>query len=305
MLVFVQAAEARSFAKAAKALGLTASGVGKSIARLEAELGARLLSRTTRRVSLTDDGRVFLDHCRRILDEIEVARSSISNRKGVVRGRLRVSLPSTLGKRFVVPRLPELLRRHPELGLEIQLSDRWVNLVEDAVDVALRIGVLSDSSLVARAIGKQQIISLASPGYLRGKPLATHADLAWHACLAFRLPTNGRQRPWHFQHAGQAVVFSPRVRLTLDDGEALVEAARAGLGVIQVPSYMATEAIASGALVEVLRAERPHPDPLHAVFAGPRASRPGVRAFIDFLSTIPELRGPDASDVDPDAGALS
>ena len=172
------------------------------------------------------------------------------------------------------------------------------------MDVALRIGALSDSSLVARPIGKQQIISLASPGYLRGKSLATHADLAWHACLTFRLPTNGRQRPWQFQHAGQTVAFTPRVRLTLDDGEALVEAARAGLGVIQVPSYMAMEAIADGSLLEVLQAERPRPDPVHAVFAGPRNARPGVRAFIDFLATIAELRGPDASGVDPAAMTL-
>ena len=291
---FVHAAEARSFARAARALGLTASGVGKSIARLEAELGVQLLSRTTRRVSLTDDGVVFLEHCRRILDELELARSSVSNRRGAVRGRLRVSLPSTLGKNVIVPRLPELLRRHPELTLDMQLSDRWVNLVEDAVDVALRIGVLNDSSLVARTIGKQQVISVAAPGYLRGKTLATHADLAWHACLTFRLPTSGRERPWRFQDEAEAVELRPRARLILDDGEALVEAARAGLGVTQVPSYMAAAAIADGSLLEVLADQRPPPDPLHAVHAGRRNSRPAVRAFIDFIAAIPELRGPGA-----------
>lgn len=292
MLAFVHAAEARSFAKAAQALGLTASGIGKSIARLELELGAQLLRRTTRSVNLTEDGAVFLEHCRKILDELELARSSITNRKGIVRGRLRVSLPSTLGRRFIVPRLPELLRRHPELTLEIKLNDRWANLVEDAIDVALRIGALGDSSLVARAVGKHQVISVAAPTYLRGKPLTSHLDLVRHACITFRLPTSGRERPWCFRQAGEPLELRPRARLTLDDGEALVEAACAALGVAQVPSYMAAPAIAAGRLVEVLSAQRPAPDPLHAVHAGPRQARPAVRAFIDFLSGIPELRGP-------------
>jgi DNA-binding transcriptional LysR family regulator len=238
---------------------------------------------------------VFFEHCRKILSEIELAQSSMSNRKGTPRGRLRVSLPSTLGKRFVVPRLPELLKRHPELTLDLQFNDRWVNLVEDAIDVALRVGALNDSSLVARRIGQHQIISIASPSYVRGKALATLADLSLHACLTFRLPTSGRERAWHFLQAGEPVALRPRARLTLDDGEGLVEAVRAGLGVAQVPSYMAAPGIADGSLVEVLVAQRPRPDPLHAVHPGPRNAPPAVRAFVEFLARIPELEGRPAA----------
>jgi len=290
IVVFVRAAEALSFARAAKALGMTASGVGKSIARLEAELGVRLLARSTRRVSLTDDGAVFFEHCRRIIDDLELAHGQMSNRRGTVAGRLRASLPTTLGKLFVVPRLPQLFKRHPQLLLELSLNDRWVNLVEDAVDVALRIGALSDSSLVARRVGHQQILTIASPAYLARRVVRDIGELSQHACVLFRLPTSGRERPWRFLRDGERVELRPRPRLLLDEGEAIVEAVRAGLGVSQVPSYMAAQALAAGDVVEILPELRPPPDPIHAVYAERRSVRPGVRAFIDFLGALPELQ---------------
>ena len=290
LLVFVRVVEARSFAQAAKIIGVTASGVGKSISRLEADLGVRLLSRTTRRLSLTDEGALFFDHCRRVLDELDQAQSVLSKRQASPRGRLRVSLPTTVGKRFICPRLPEFMERCPDVILELNMSDRWVNLVEDAVDVAVRIGTLHDSSLIARQLGRQQVITIASPAYLKERPLQGLDDLARHSCICFRLPSSGRERPWGFQQGGRDVELHPRSRLTIDDAEGLVVAVCAGIGVTQIPSYVATRALAEGAAVEVLSGLRPRPTPIHAVHASQKNVRPSVRAFIDFLTRIPELR---------------
>jgi LysR family transcriptional regulator, regulator for bpeEF and oprC len=246
-------AELRSFTDASRALGITPSGVGKSIARLETSLGARLLHRTTRRIGLTDDGAVFFEQCRRILDELESARGLMSNRGAAPRGRLRVSVPITIGKRIIVPELTRFLAEHPDVELDVSLSDRHVNLVEDGIDVAVRIGSLADSSLVARPIGRQQVVTIASAAYLAANGVASLGDLALRRCISFRLPSTGRERAWTFRLEGRPVEWRPRSFLTLDDGEALVAAARAGLGVTQVPSYMADDALASGELVEFSR----------------------------------------------------
>lgn len=286
---FVRAAETESFAQAARSLGITASGVGKSVARLEAELGVRLMNRTTRRITLTDDGAVFFERCKKILDELADAQSLMSNRRTEPRGRLRVSAPLVIGRRFLVPRLPSFLQRHPELQLEISLNDRRVNLVEESIDVAVRIGPLADSSLMARALGKHQVVTIASPRYLAGANIHSLGQLAQHRCLVFRTPTTGRERPWQFHTAAGAQEFRPRAALTLDCGEALVEAARAGLGVTQIPSLMAEPALDSGDVVEVLREQRARPDPIHAVYTRARSTPLRVKAFLEFLTTVPEL----------------
>jgi len=303
ILAVVRAVEARSFARAAKSIGVTASGVGKSISRLETELGVRLLSRTTRRLSLTDDGAVFFEHCRKVLDELELARGLMSHRQTSPRGRLRVSMPITLGKRFVCPKLPEFLARCPDLSLELNLTDRWINLVEDAVDVALRIGNLHDSSLVARQLGQQQVITVCSPAYLKARPLHSLDDLALHSCISSRLSSSGRDRPWGFQQNGRDIELRPRTRLAVDDAEGLLEAVCAGLGVTQVPSYVAAPALRDGSAVEVLAALRPRPMPIHAVYASGKNVRPGVRAFIDFLAQIPGLRHTESPAREAPSGA--
>lgn len=288
VLAFVRAAESRSFAQAARVLDVTPSGVSKSIARLEAELGLRLLHRTTRQVSLTDDGAVFFEHCRRLLDDFDAARSLMSGRGAAPRGRLRASVPATLGKLFVVPRLQQFLDAHPDVTLELDLSDRQVALVDERVDVAVRIGTLADSSLVARPLWQQQVVTIAAPDLLAGAaPLATLGDLAHHRCLSFRWPTTGRERPWMFRSEGRDVQLRPRVHLTLDEGEALVVAVRGGLGVAQVPHYMAAEALGRGEVVEVLAGLRPQPTPISAVYASQRNLPARTRAFVDWLATLP------------------
>lgn len=287
ILAFVRTAESRSFVLAARVLGVTPSGIGKRISRLESDLGVRLLNRTTRRVNLTDEGAVFFEHCRRILDDLEQAHSLISNRTTEPRGRLRLSLPSVLGRQFVVPHLKCFLDQYEKLTLEVSLSDRWVNLVEEEVDIALRIGVLNDSSLVARPLWQQQVITVAGPAYLQGRKVATVAELVSHRCLMFRWPKTGCERPWLFYMDGSTVEWRPRGFMTLDEGQALVDAARANIGIAQVPSYMAEEAIKRKELVELFQDIRPRPVPISAIYASQHNVPMRIRVLIDFLTTLP------------------
>ncbi len=284
MLAFVRAAETRSFTRAAQSLGVTSSGVGKAVSRLEAELGVRLLERTTRRVALTDEGAVFIAHCRRVLEEIDAARSSLAERSAAPRGRLRVSLPSFLGP-LLIPELARFNEANPEVLLDVGLTDRRVNLVDDGVDVAVRVGELQDSSLVARRLGEAQLVTVASPALALRVPLGTLGDLAVAPAVTFRQPTTGRERPWSFTVEGRALDWLPRARVVIDDGTALVSAAVAGLGVTQVLDRMAAGALASGALVEVLSSLRARPLPIHALHVAGRPP-PRTRAFLDFLARI-------------------
>lgn len=286
---FVRAAELGSFTRAARVLGVTPSGIGKSIARLESELGVRLLQRTTRRISLTDDGALFFEHGRRILEELETARNLMSNRRDVPLGRLRVSLPTTLAKRVVVPALGQFLARYPELRTELFLSDRRVNLVEDAFDVALRVGALRDSSLVARRIGAQQLVTIGAPAYLGERRVETIGDLSPLRAIVFRLPSTSTFKPWAFRSEGRLLEIHPAPYVALDDGEAIVGAVSAGLGVAQVPTYMAIDELARGAVVELLPAQRPPADPLSAVYPSQRNVPARTRAFIEFLAGLPWL----------------
>jgi len=287
ILAFVRAAEARSFAQAARVLDMTASGVGKSIARLEAELGVRLLSRTTRSVTLTDDGAVFFEHCRRLLDDLDAAHNLVSSRGIEAQGRLKISVPMTLGKLYIVPRLPSFIARHPQITLELSLSDRRVSLVDEGIDVAVRIGTLADSGLVARSLWHQQVITIAPPAFVAERPITTIADLSAHRCLQFRMPTTGRERPWLFKVGGAPFEWRPRVSVTFDEGEALVEAVRAGLGVTQAPGYMAQSALERGEVIEVLADHRPDPSPIAALFSSQRNLPARTRAFVDWLCGLP------------------
>lgn len=289
IVAFVKAAEQRSFTGAARLLGVTASGVGKTIGRLEEELGVRLLHRTTRRVQLTDEGAIFFERCRRVVEELEAARASISHRDVVARGKLRVSMPSTIGKRFVVPMLPRFVEKHPELELDVDLNDRRVNLVEEGYDVALRIGVLHDASLVARVIGQQQILTIASPSYPNVESLTSLGELSHQRCIVFRMPSTGRERPWGFRIDGRAIEWRPKPAMTLSDGEAIVAAVEAGLGIAQVPSLMAHDALSAGRLVELMHGHRPAPDPISAVFPSGKNLPARTRAFVEFLAGIPGL----------------
>ncbi len=292
ILAFVRAAELGGFTRAAHVLGITPSGVGKSIARLEADLGVRLLHRTTRRISLTDEGALFFGQCRQLIEDLESARNQLSHRSIAPRGRLRVNMPMTIGKRLIVPHLGEFLERYPEVRLELSFSDRFINLVEDNVDIAIRIGTLNDSTLVARPIGVQGIVTIASPKLARITEVRTVEDIDRYPALVFRGLASRRERPWRFLVEGKTVEHHPRASMLIDDGEALVAAAQAGLGIAQVPDNMVVDAIANGELIELLPALRTRPEPINAIYLSQRNLPARVRAFVDFMGTIARLRKP-------------
>lgn len=285
VLAFATAARNSSFAKAGRELAQTPSTIAKSINRLEAQLGVKLFHRTTRQVSLTPDGQRLFEQCQRILDEVEVLRSFAAGARGEPTGTLRIDTPLTYGKRVIVPVIAKLLERHPQLKIDARMSDRFADLIREGLDAVVRIGPLSDSGLVARTVGQQHLVVVGSPAYLdkHGRPGSPY-ELEAHACVVFRQPTSGRDRPWQFSVDGVSAELQPPSRLRLGDGEALVEAAISGMGLVQVPDYMAADAINAGRVVEVLREFRAPPLPINVVYPGTRLVPPRVRAFIEALS---------------------
>jgi LysR family transcriptional regulator, regulator for bpeEF and oprC len=284
-LAFASAARHLSFAKAARELGQSPSTVAKSITRLESQLGVKLFHRTTRHVSLTPDGQGLYAQCERIIEEIETLKSLAAGVSGAPSGILRIDMPVTYGKRVVLPILTKLLSRYPQLTIDARLSDQHSDIIREGLDAVVRIGPLADSRLVAKTFGAQHLVVCGSPEYLsrRGVPQTPYA-LEDQDCVMFRVPTSGRDRPWQFRVDGVNAEMHPRSRLRLGDGEALVEAARAGLGLVQVPDYMAIDAIHAGHLVEVLERYRPTPLPITIVYPASRMLPPRVRVLIDALS---------------------
>ena len=292
LFAFAEAARHASFAAAARELGLTSSAVAKSVARLEADLGLRLFHRTTRKVSLTSDGRALFSRCERIVDEMQALRDEAAGTRAEPSGRLRLNVPITFGKRLIVPALAELLRTHPRIQLEVAFTDRYADLVGEGLDAVVRVGTLKDSSLVSLRIGEQQLVTIAAPRYLaeRGTP-SRPAELSEHVCMAFRVPTSGRIFPWQFREGLRSLQWTPDAPIVMDDGEALVAAAVAGMGLAQVPDNMAADALERAQLVEVLKAQRPPPMPVSVVYSSSRGVTPRLRAFIDVLSARSALRG--------------
>lgn len=287
-LAFAGTARTGSFAGAARDLGLSPSAVAKAVARLEDDLGVRLFHRTTRQVSLTSEGHELHVRCRRIVEEIDALRATAEGVRGAPSGTLRLSVPITLGKRVVVPLLARLALAHPALRLDVDLTDRFVDVIRESFDAVIRVGPLADSSLVARRLGAQQMITLASPAYLarRAAPRVPE-DVAAHACVVFRMPTSGRTMTWSFRVAGRAVRIAPEGVASFDDGEAMVTAAAAGLGIVHVPDYMAADALADGTLVEVLGAFRPPPIPISLVYPATPRLPPRMRVLVEALVAAP------------------
>jgi LysR family transcriptional regulator, regulator for bpeEF and oprC len=284
LLAFSETAKRGSFTAAARELGTSPSTLAKSVARLEGSLGLRLFHRTTRHVSLTPDGERLFLRCQRVLAELEELQSDASGMRAAPSGTLRIDLPIYFGRRLVLPLLAQLVLEHPRLALDVRLSDAYVDLIRDGVDVAVRIGELADSTLVAKQFASQDMLLCAAPSYLArtGTPHQVE-DLLTHTPIIFRMPTSGRNRPWQFTVQGKAVSLEPPARLLFTDGEAMVDAARLGLGITQVPDYMVAEEIEGGSLVEVLAVHRPRTLPIHAVIPANRMIPARVRAFLDIL----------------------
>jgi LysR family transcriptional regulator, regulator for bpeEF and oprC len=287
LLAFSETAKRGGFAAAARELGSSPSTLAKAVARLEASLGLRLFHRTTRQVSLTVDGERLFQRCQRVLVELEELQSEAAGARAAPSGTLRIDMPIVFGRRVMLPLLARLLQQHPGLQLDVRLSDAYVDLVKDSIDVAIRVGELHDSTLVARRFASQQLLLVASPSYLRhhGTPRTLEA-LAAHRHILFRMPGSGRDRPQQFSANGRAVALQPEQGVRFNDGEAMVQAATLGLGLAQVPDNMCADELAAGRLVELLAAHRPPAMPIHAVMPGKRMVPARVRALLDALEAI-------------------
>jgi LysR family transcriptional regulator for bpeEF and oprC len=258
------------------------------VAALETRLGVKLLNRTTRRLSLTDDGSAYLEHVRRVLADVQETEAMLAAGRSVPRGVLRVDMPVTLGRQYIVPALPRFAAQYPELQVIALLEDRRTNLVEEGVDAAVRNGPLSDSSLVARRVYEARFATYASPDYLvlHGEPKAP-AELDSHSCLGLFAVARGEIFDWAFEKDGERVVYRPGGRLTISNGEAMLDAAVNGAGIVQTLDMFASRWVASGALRPILVDwQRTDPYPISVVYPQSRHLSAKVRAFVDFVAGL-------------------
>lgn len=281
--VFVAAARAGTFTDAADRLGLTKSAVGKTIARLEERLGFKLFHRTTRLTKLTSDGEAYFTACTAAMEEVTAAQVALSSSTRILSGRLHIDMPVAFGRRVLLPVLIEIARPHPDLGLTLTFTDATSDLLQDDVDLAIRFGALADSSeLVARRLVTQDRVICASPAYLRahGEPQAL-AEVHAHRCIVGSL--KGPPLVWFVRDGGTEKRFTPPATHRLSDGEAMVDAAIAGLGLAQLPVSLVREPIANGSLTPVLRAHSAAGVEVHAVWPRQRHLNPRVRYVVDQL----------------------
>lgn len=286
MRVFVRVVEHGSFARAADDLALSRARVTTAIGQLERHLGIRLLHRTTRRLSLTDEGRAYYERCVRILEDITEAEEAICGSRAAPKGRLKVSVPQSFAHLWFFDELPGFLARYPDLSIDIVFTDRAVNLVEEGIDCAVRaVEIPGDSTLVARHISSIKRVTCAAPAYLakRGTP-ETIDELAGHECINFISPSTGRVQEWMFEEAGRPRAFTPRGRVAVTSLEAAVSAAAAGLGVAQVPNTLALRALREGRLHPLLFDVVASAPPLRIVYPSNRYLSAKVRAFADFVA---------------------
>ena len=286
--IFATVAELASFSRAADQLGLAKGRVSTAVQQLEAQLGTRLLQRTTRSVRLTPDGERFLDRCKELLTEAEQMQAMFQPASSGLTGRLRIDLPNTLAHDHVLPRLPEFLAAHPRLEVGVSTTDRRVDLVHEGFDCVLRVGTLSDSDLVARPLGFLHMRNVASPAYLRthGTP-RTLADLANHRVVHYTPSLNAQGACWDYlDREGQRRSVPVLAQVTVNGTEAYTAAALAGLGLIQAP-VLGTEAlIAAGRLVDVLPAFRAPAMPVSLMLPHRRQLAPRVQAVMAWLTQV-------------------
>ena len=284
MSVFVRAVENGGFSAAARSLGMTPSAVSKLVGRLENRLGARLIHRTTRAFSLTHEGVAFYQRSLHILREIDEAEEAIGRATTVPRGTLRVNAAVAFATYQVVPLLPEFFERYPDVHLELTVSDRVIDLVEEAVDVAIRIGVRTDSSLISRQLVEDRRVVCASPAYLQryGTPRVPE-DLLRHSCLCW-IGNQGGLNEWPFAGPEGSYTLSVSGHVEVNSGEVLYEMALAGLGIARVAEFRVGADIKAGRLAPLLVEHQPPEHlPIHAVYPHRRHLLPKVRAFVDFL----------------------
>ncbi len=276
---FVAVAEAGSFTAAAHQLGISTAQVSRQISTLENRLATKLLYRTTRRVSLTEAGQIYYQHCRLALDGLEEAERAMTYLQQTPQGLLRLTAPTTYGETRIVPLLNEFVLQYPALNLDIKLTNQKVDLIEEGFDLAIRLGPLADSSLIAKRLATRRQYVCASPGYLadHGEPHSL-SELARHHCL------QGTLDHWRFQQQGQPKTVKISGRIRCNSGLALLDAALKGLGIVQLPDYYVRPHIEQGQLRVLLADLQPQEEGIWALYPSSRHLSPKVRRVVDFLS---------------------
>jgi DNA-binding transcriptional LysR family regulator len=281
--MFVAVMETGSFARAAQRLNTSSGQASKLVSRLEAELGARLLNRTTRALSPTEVGQAYFERIRQVIEDLDTLEEAVKNRSGTASGRLKLTAPLSFGMAQLSHVLVDFARAFPAITIDVSFSDRMVNLVDEGIDAAVRIGRSQDQNLVARRLSQSRIVVAASRSYLeaRGTPGAP-ADLMAHDCI---IDTNFRDRElWHFRKGGQLVSVTVPAKAYFSSPAASIAAAEAGLGIAQVPSFVAGPRIQAGVLVPLLAAFEPEPVPIQVMYPPGRHLAQKVRVLVDFLT---------------------
>lgn len=284
LTVLVEVVDSGSLSAAAERLGLSASAISRRLSQMESRLGTRLVARTTRRIALTDAGAAFCLRARAILAALDEAEHSLLEMNEEPRGTLRLSMPVTFGQMHIAPLIPAYLRRHPGVSVEASLSDRSVRLVDEGLDLAIRIGRLADSSLIARRLRPLRRHVVASPDYLerRGVPLSP-GELARHDCLIFL--SGGARQDWDFMVEGRRETLRPAGPVVSDSLALLRHAAVGGVGLARLADFIIADDLAAGRLVPVLATHEIEDEAIHAVYPPTRHVSPKVRSFIDHLRT--------------------
>lgn len=285
--IFTRVVECSSFTRAADTLQLPRSSVSAAVQELEGRVGVRLLHRTTRHVSPTLDGAAFYERCLRLVADVEEAENLFRRTAALPSGTLRVDVPGRIGRLILAPALPDFLDRYPDIDIELNVTDRAVNLIEDRIDCALRVGVLDDSGLIARSLSELPLVNVASPAYLaeHGTPLSPE-DLHAHRQVLYASPTSGRVEEWEWVEQGVTRTVRMRGRVTVNNAEAYIACCLAGLGLIQIPAYDVRAHIDSGELVEVLPRHRAPPLPVALLYPHRQHLSRRLQVFADWLEQL-------------------
>lgn len=284
--IFVRVVDCSSFTRAADMLGLPRSSVSAAVQELEGRVGARLLHRTTRVVSPTQDGAAFYERCLRLIADVEEAEN-VFRQTAAPSGRLRIDVPGRIGRLVLAPALPEFLDAYPEIDIDLGVTDRAVNLVEDSVDCVLRVGPLADSGLIARTLGDLPLINVASPAYLRRHGVPETPDtLHDHLAINYASPSSGRVEAWEWIEDGVRRTRSMRSRVAVNSAEAYIACCVAGLGLIQIPAYDVRHHLDAGELVEVMPSYRAEPMPMTLLYPHRQHLSRRLQVFADWLEAL-------------------
>jgi len=282
MEMFVRIVETGSFSSVARELGTTQPTISKQLTALESHLKTRLLNRSTRKLSLTESGQAYYERCKRIIDDVREAESTLGRLQGSISGHLHIDTSIAMGQMFLTPLVLKFQRQYPELSVELTLNDRFIDIVEEGVDVAIRIGRLGESNVVARKIGATRRVTIATPDYLKQHGRPRHPeDLTHHNCLLYSYLSTGNE--WMFQGPEGEIRVRVSGNFKSNNGHALREALLAGRGIAVSPDWLAHDGLRDGTTEAILTEFAPTPMDINAVFPSNRMLSAKVRAFVDFL----------------------